>query len=162
MSDTPKTGGCLCGAIRYQLNAEPMIVHACHCTQCQRRTGSPYGVNAWIEESEFELLQGEPECCEIDGVDGGNPTEDWHCAKCKSRIWTVYTSSPPGSRFVAAGTLDDPDAVSPDVHIFTDSKRPWVEIPDDVPSFSGFYNFKTTWSDASRARLRVLIEAANS
>ncbi|MEM7432066.1 MAG: GFA family protein [Pseudomonadota bacterium] len=159
MSNTPYAGGCLCGAIRYQLTAEPMIVHACHCQRCQKRTGSPYAVNAWIEEHHVEVTQGQPRCATVPGFEGGAPNEYWHCTECTATVWTVYTSSPKGSRFIPAGTLDDPAAVSPDVHIFTDSKRPWVAIPDDLPSFSGFYRFKEVWPDASRARLRTLIEA---
>ena len=161
MSKSNLTGGCLCGAVRYELTAEPMIVHACHCQRCQKRTGAPYAVNVWIEESCVNVTQGDLACATVEGFEGGPPNEFWYCPKCTATIWTVYTASPKGSRFVPAGTLDDPAAVSPDVHIFTDSKRPWVPIPEDLPSFSGFYPFKEVWSDASRARLRALIEAGS-
>jgi len=139
-----------------------MIVHACHCTRCQQRTGSPLAVNLWIERNRVKLLDGEP-VKQGESVDEtGNTSSSWGCAKCGTCVWTVYHAAVPGAVFLRAGLLDDPSAFSPDVHIFTRSKHPWVRIPDDVPSFETYYDFKTVWSDASKQRFRALKESSDA
>ena len=160
LNDTSYEGGCSCGQVRYRLDAEPMIVHACHCRDCQRRTGAPLAVNAWIEEAHFELLSGSLDVRTGPGGDSGKPADTASCTACGTAIWTWFHASPPGSRFVRCGTLNEPGRLPPDVHIYTASRQPWVGIPPDVPSFEGFYDLKTTWPSASRQRLRALIDAA--
>jgi hypothetical protein len=82
----------------------------------------------------------------------------WFCGECGTTLWSRYHVSPGNCRWVRAGTLDDPAAVNPDVHIWTQSKMPWTVLPDDVPSFERFYDLKETWSTDSLARLRANIE----
>lgn len=154
--DNTEQGGCLCGAVRFEVSGPPMIVHACHCTRCQKRTGSPLAVNLWIEESRVNLLAGEPtkqgECTD----ERGNRSATWGCPDCGYAVWTVYHTAPRGSLFVRAGSLDDPSAFMPDVHIFTRSKLPWISIPEDVPAFETYYDFKETWPLESQQRFRNL------
>ncbi len=153
-------GGCLCGSVRFQLLGAPMIVHACHCTLCQRRTGSAFAVNLWIEADNIRLLHGDLEPRTAPGVRLDAPSESWFCPSCGTCLWSRFNASPADSRFVRAGTLDNPAAFAPDVHIFTSTKQPWVTIPDDVPAFEGSYDLKSTWSEPSRKRLRVLMSSS--
>jgi len=151
-SDSIQEGGCMCGAVRYEIHGEPMIVHACHCTNCQRRSGSAFGINLWIECDKVVLQSGELRQQETPGGESGKPYDSWSCSDCGTALWGYFHRSPQGSRFVCAGTLDDPSAFAPDVHIYTRSKQPWVTIPDGVPSFEAFYDLRETWSADSLRR----------
>jgi len=157
-SDSVQAGGCSCGAVRYEIRGKPMIVHACHCTDCQRRSGSAFAINLWIEQEKVVLQSGELLQREAPGGESGKPYDSWGCSDCGTALWGYFHKSPQGSRFVRAGTLDDPSAFAPDVHIFTRSKLPWVTIPDGVPSFEAFYDLRETWSADSLRRLGEMME----
>ena len=145
-------GGCSCGAIRYKLTATPLIVHACHCRDCQRLTGSAFVTNIWIETQSVESTGPEPKSFRLAGGSGQHH-DVFFCADCGTYLWSRYHGAPGDFRFVRAGTLDTPEAVRPDVHIFTRSKVPWLELPKDVPAFREFYKLSDVWSDESLARL---------
>lgn len=146
-------GGCTCGKVRYRLKAAPMIVHACHCADCRRLTGSAFGVNAWIEASAVELVSGDLSSFETEGG-GGKPHEVFSCDSCQGALWSKYHAAG-DCLFVRAGTLDEPDALTPDVHIFTRSKAPWVEPPEGIPAFEAFYDLKAVWPAESLSRLKA-------
>jgi hypothetical protein len=147
-------GGCSCGAIRYRLVSEPLFVHCCHCLNCQRQTGSAFAINALIETDRVELLAGSPE--EIEAPrDHGSPQVIYRCPECRVAVFSHYGW--PELRFVRAGTLDDPSLVSPDVHIFTRSKLPWVELPESVPAVEVYYDRNELWPAASLARLEAAL-----
>ncbi len=152
-SDSVEAGGCSCGSVRYEIHGEPMIVHACHCTNCQCRSGSAFAVSLWIERDSVVLQSGELIERPAPAGESGKSYDSWSCSDCGTAVWGYFHKSPPGSLFVRAGTLDDPSAFAPDVHIFTRSKQPWVTIPDDVPSFDAFYDLRETWSVDSLKRL---------
>ncbi len=152
-SDSIQAGGCSCGSVRYEIHGEPMIVHACHCTRCQRRSGSAFAINLWIEQDKVVLQSGELLQHQTPGGESRELHDSWSCSECGTTVWSYFHKSPQGSRFVRAGTLDDPSSFAPDVHIFTRSKQPWVTIPDDVPSFEAFYDLRETWSEDSLRRL---------
>jgi hypothetical protein len=145
-------GGCACGHVRYTLTASPLIVHACHCRDCQRLTGSAFVLNIWIEKRFVEVTAAAPESFRLSGGSGKHH-DVFFCARCGTYLWSGYHSAP-SSLFLLAGTLDDPAAVRPDVHIFTRSKLPWFELPDGVPAFRSFYEIEEVWSPESRERLR--------
>ena len=147
-------GGCTCGAVRYRLKARPMFVHCCHCTWCQRETGSAFAVNALIEASEVELLKGEPVSKTLPSLSGKGQTF-WRCAECGVNLWSNYAGAGPNIHFVRAGTLDDAAQTPPDIHIYTSSKQPWVSLPDGVPAVAEFYRFSDTWPSASLARFKA-------
>jgi hypothetical protein len=149
----PREGGCSCGAVRYRLASEPMFVHCCHCLSCQRQTGSAFVINMLIETRRLEVVAGEPHAVDVPRDDGSMQTV-WRCPTCQTALYSQYTS--PRVRFVRAGTLDDPSAVAPDVHIFTRSKVPWVRIPDSVPAVEVFYDMKEVWPKESLERLEAL------
>jgi len=152
-------GGCGCGEVRYRLGSEPLFTHCCHCLNCQRQTGSAFVVNVLIEADRVELLAGEPQPVDIPRG-GGKNQRIFRCPTCQVAVFSSYTSA--GIRFVRAGTLDDPSLVTPDVHIFTRSKLPWVALPDAVPAFSTYYDTKKLWPAASRERLEALTASRHS
>ena len=148
-------GGCSCGAVRYRLTSEPMFVHCCHCLDCQRQTGSAFVLNALIETSRVELLSGDPRAVRMP-TDSGLPHDIYRCPDCQIAVWSTYGGRT-YQRFVRVGTLDDPHALKPDVHIFTRSKVPWVKLPEDVPAFEVYYDAKTLWPAESLARRKALL-----
>jgi len=145
-------GGCSCGAVRYRLASAPLFVHCCHCLNCQKHTGSAFVINLLIEASRLELQGGAPEPVTMP-PNGGTPNRIFRCPKCRVAVWSVY--SKPGILFVRGGTLDDPAAAAPDVHIYTRSKLPWVTLPAEVPSFEAFYDPKALWPAASKERYKA-------
>jgi hypothetical protein len=146
-------GGCACGALRYTLSADPLIVHACHCRDCQRLTGSAFVTNIWIEKKFVELASGFPKSFTLT-AGSGKPHEVFFCETCGTYLWSKYHASPGNTLLVRVGTLDHPELVKPDVHIFTRSKLPWFDLPKDVPSFESFYRIQEVWSAESKERLR--------
>ena len=151
-------GGCSCGAVRYRLSSEPMFVHCCHCLNCQRQTGSAFVINLLIEAGRVEVAAGEPQAVDVPR-DDGSAQRIWRCPDCQVAVFSQYTR--PEVRFVRAGTLDDPSQVSPDVHIYTRSKLPWVELPASVPAFEVYYDTKALWPAASYQRLRAALAASS-
>jgi hypothetical protein len=145
-------GGCACGAVRYEFQGEPLIVHACHCRDCQRLTGSAFAVNAWIVRSDLSVLQGELAIAVLKGGSGKDHRVP-RCAQCGTQVWSEYAGAFPDTVFLRVGTLDEPGSLPPDVHIFTRSKQPWVVVPPDMPGFEGFYPFRAVWKPANLARV---------
>ena len=146
-------GGCFCKAFRYRLTSEPIFVHCCHCLNCQSQTGSAFVLNAIIETSHIEVLSGE---LVVSNVEPGSdrPHDIHRCPTCLVALWSDYGRRP-GVRFVRVGTLDDPRALSPDVHIYTRSKQLWIGLPGDVPAFEEFYPVKEVWPAESLERGRA-------
>jgi hypothetical protein len=145
-------GGCACRAIRYKLTASPLIVHACHCRDCQRLTGSAFVINIWIEKKFVESSAAVPKSFRLAGG-SGQPHDVFFCGTCGTYVWSRYHGAPGDALFVRAGTLDRPEAVSPDVHIFTRSKLPWLDLPESVPAFKSFYKIDKVWSIESKQRI---------
>ncbi|HEY2372707.1 MAG TPA: GFA family protein [Gaiellaceae bacterium] len=152
-------GGCACGSVRYRLTDEPLFVHCCHCLNCQRQTGSAFVINLLIETDRIELLAGEPHAVDVPRDDGSSQ-RIYRCADCQVAVFSEYGW--PELRFVRAGTLDEPSSVSPDVHIFTRSKVPWIDLPPDVPAVDIYYDRKELWPASSNARIEALIEQRNA
>jgi hypothetical protein len=146
-------GGCSCGEVRYRLLSEPLFVHCCHCLNCQRQTGSAFVVNLLIEAERVELLAGNPQPVDVPR-DDGSVQRVFRCPTCQIAVFSEYTR--PDVRFVRAGTLDEPRAVEPDVHIFTRSKVGWVALPRSTPSFEVYYDQQVLWPAESLERLAAL------
>jgi len=154
MPDTPE-GRCACGAVRYRLASSPMFAHCCHCRDCQRQTGSAFVLNALIEADQVTLSSGEVDAVAVP-TDSGRPHKIYRCSVCKTAIWSVY-GGVDKLRSVRIGTLDDPAALTPDVHIYIRSKLPWVKLPEGVPAFEAYYDSKTVWPAASLERRRAIL-----
>jgi hypothetical protein len=133
------------------MTADPLIVHACHCRQCQRVTGSAFVMNALVEKEKVEVLSGETAHCLFPGTSH----TAYFCPHCATYVWSQYTGggwlSP--CWFVRVGALDEPDRCPPDVHIFTASKQPWVVLPEGAPAYEEFYSFDDVWPQASLERM---------
>jgi hypothetical protein len=139
--------------VRYRLTSEPLFVHCCHCRNCQRQTGSAFVINLLIEADRVEVT-GEPQGVRVPRDDGSEQTIH-RCPHCQVAVFSEYGR--PAVLFVRAGTLDDPDAVTPDVHIYTRSKVPWVVLPDGAPAFEEYYDTKALWPADSYARVRAAL-----
>ena len=151
-------GGCSCGAIRYKLTESPLIVHACHCRDCQRVTVSGFVINIWIEKDFVESSGATPKSVTLKGGTGRDH-DAFFCDKCGTYVWSRYHVAPGDALFVRAGTLDNPDAVTPDVHIFTRSKLGWLRLPEGALAFETAYSIEKVWPEESKARLRRQIAA---
>ncbi|MCB2066643.1 MAG: GFA family protein [Erythrobacter sp.] len=157
MSKRVREGGCGCGATRYRVSGEPMMVHNCHCRLCQQQTGSTSVVNAFFEGDRVDLLCGEITEHEVKGG-SGNSHVICRCGQCGTALWSWYARLGRLSYGLRAGTLDDPDSVTPDVVIFTESKMPWVALPEGVPYFAQYYDFREVLPADNLARLMALVE----
>lgn len=152
----PIEGGCDCGSVRYRMEAEPIFVHCCHCRWCQRETGASFALNAMIESDRVTNLGVEPELVDTPS-ESGLGQRIARCPQCRVAVWSHYSGAGPITKLVRVGTLDNPDLIPPDVHIFIGSKQPWVVIPEGVPAFEQYYDRKQLWPEASLARLQMLI-----
>lgn len=153
-------GGCACGAVRYALTAPPLIVHACHCLDCQRITGGAFVINVWIESRFVEGDRSKLKSYTVK-AGSGKKHEVFFCPTCGTYLWSRYGIVPTDCLFVRAGTLDSPSAVKPDVHIFTRSKVPWLALPDDVLKFEAAYQLAKVWPAEKLARLNRNAPAPN-
>jgi hypothetical protein len=148
-------GGCTCGAVRYRMTTRPLFVHCCHCRWCQRETGASFALNAMIEADRVVVLQGE-----VDVVDtpsnSGKGQKIARCPACRIALWSNYAGAGDALRFVRVGTLDEPDRLPPDIHIFTASKQAWVVLPPGTPAVSEYYKSADYWPKESLERRRVL------
>lgn len=136
---TELAGHCACGEVRYRLKGEPFAVHCCHCRDCQRETGSAFVINALIEAGMVEVLQGEPATVDTPSA-SGRGQKIIRCPSCHVALWSHYGGMGEKACFVRVGTLEDPDVHPPQVHVFTRSKQPWVELTGGAPVFEVFYS----------------------
>ncbi len=148
-------GGCACGAVRYRLESAPMYVHCCHCTSCQTETGTAFALNLLIEADRVTLISGAPKCVMIPS-ESGKGQKVWRCPACDVAVWSNYGGAGDKIRFVRGGTLDDPKAVTPDIHIYTRSKLPWVRLPEEARAVEAYYSSAEIWPEESLARRKAL------
>ena len=128
-----RQGGCQCGALRYEISGEPVALVACHCKDCQRQSGSAFGMSLIVKREHFRWLGGEPRTFVTKG-DSGARKDCLFCGECGSRIYNA-TAKLPDTLNVKPGTLDDTSWLSPVMHVWTASKQPWTPIPDGVRCF---------------------------
>ena len=154
-------GGCACGHVRYSVHADPLIVHCCHCRWCQRQTGTSFALNALYEAGRVDLDQGDVEEVETPSPSGKGQVIA-RCPKCRVAVWSNYHMGglKERVRFMRVGTLDDPDRLPPDVHIYTSTKQPWVVIPPGDYAVEEFYDVGKTYSHDSLKRREALARAA--
>jgi hypothetical protein len=148
-------GGCTCRAVRYRVLSAPLIVHCCHCRWWQRETGSAFVLNYLIEAERMQSLQGTPDLIDTPS-NSGKGQKIARCPVCRVALFSTYAGAGEKLRFVRVGTLDEPDRFPPDIHIYTESRQPWVVLPAGVPAVPQYYNSKQVWSAASLARRRVI------
>jgi hypothetical protein len=130
----PITGGCLCGQVRYSVDAEPVFQVACHCTNCQRQSGSAFSINVGVRKSALAIT----------GVlktyvghgDSGRPVQWLFCPDCGSLMLTEIELDP-GLAILKGGTFDDRSIVRPQRHIYCASRQDWFTLPERVPAHDG-------------------------
>lgn len=149
-------GGCTCGKVRYELTSAPLFVNCCHCRWCQRESGASFALNAMIEADRVELLQGTPEIVNTPSNSGAGQKFS-RCPHCRIALWSNYAGAGDAVRFVRVGTLDQPDRLPPDIHIFTSSKQPWIVLPEGTPAVPEYYDRNIHWPEQSLARRKVLL-----
>ena len=152
----PLEGGCDCRGIRYRMQTAPLFVHCCHCRWCQRESGASFALNAMIETDRLTVLAGAPEMVDTPSASGKGQLIA-RCPRCRIALWSHYAGAGRLAAFVRVGTLDDPDALRPDVHIFASSKQPWVLLPPGTPAFPEYYDRKQLWPADSLARREALL-----
>ncbi len=127
MSFTKLTGGCLCGAVRFQVTGEPMAVSHCHCKDCRRAAGAPFITWMTLKSGDFAYTAGAPKEYESSsGVRRG------FCGSCGTTL-AYRGATHPEEIDISAAALDDPEAVTPDDHLWIGSKLSWIELADGLP-----------------------------
>jgi hypothetical protein len=138
------------------MTSAPLFVHCCHCRWCQRETGSAFVLNAMIEANRVVLLSGTPDVVNTPS-NSGKGQKISRCPTCRIAVWSNYAGAGEAIRFVRVGTLDNPDRLPPDIHIFTSSKQPWVVLPEGTPALPEFYDRQKYWPPESLARRQALL-----
>src|SRR6185369_452190 len=142
--DATFDGQCTCGAVRYRMTSAPLFVNCCHCRWCQRETGSAFVINAMIEADRVVLLAGTPMVVDTPS-NSGEGQKISRCPACHVALWSNYAGAGDAVRFVRVGTLAEPDRLPPDIHIFTQSKQPWVVLPPGTPAVPEYYDRTQHW-----------------
>ena len=151
-----REGGCACGEVRYRVTGDPIMVHNCHCCQCQQQTGSTSVVNAFWESDRVEILGGVLEECALPGG-SGKPQVILRCSDCGIVVLSHYGGLGELMSSIRVGTLDDPSSVTPDVVIFTSEAMPWVALPQGIPHFAHYYDFREVLPQDRQDRLMALV-----
>jgi hypothetical protein len=141
--------------VRYRLTATPLIVHCCHCRWCQRESGAAFALNALIETDRVQLLNGQVELVATPSA-SGKGQRIARCPLCRVALWSHYFGFADRVSFVRVGTLDEPDRFPPDVHIYAESRQPWMVLPSGARVFSQYYDSREVWSAASLERREAL------
>lgn len=157
-TDAFLTGHCTCNDVQYKLTSAPLFVHCCHCTWCQRETGTAFALNALIESDRLVVTRGAPELVPTPSA-SGRGQKITRCPRCHIALWSNYPGSGDAIRFVRVGTLDEPYRLRPDVHIYTSTKQPWFVLPEGVPAFPEYYERERLWPAESLARREAAIAA---
>ena len=142
-------GGCYCGAVRYVAEGEPMLKAQCHCRECQYITGGSPNMFVAMPPDGFKYTKGAPK--QFSRKDLEKPVTREFCAECGTH---VVTRPQRPLVVIKVGTLDNPAAVTPDVHIFTRSKLPWLKLPEGVRAFKSIYQIDKVWPEEKKDRLR--------
>ena len=154
-------GGCTCRSVRYRLVSRPMIVHCCHCRWCQRETGASFALNALIEADRVHVVQGEVDVIHTPSQ-SGKGQKIARCPTCRLAVWSNYAGSGDAVRFIRVGTLDEPDRLPPDIHIYTSTKQPWVVLPSATPAVAEYYKAADHWPKESLERRAALFAARST
>ncbi len=126
------TGGCLCGAVRYEIDGEPIFSGHCHCVDCQKVTGTGHISVVAVPSSALKVT-GETTSYAVT-ADSGQPYIRHFCPKCGSVVYGAPTSMP-GVNTVPAGTLDDTTLFVPQMVVYTKSRPAWDKIDSGLPEF---------------------------
>ena len=130
MSSQRLTGACQCGAIRYSIDGEVYRLNVCHCRDCQRQSGSAFGMSLIIRPDAFRLGSGTLKEFQTT-ADSGRRKTCAFCPECGVRIYNATSAL----MAIKAGTLDDTSSLNPDAHYWTKRKQSWTPLPAEIPCF---------------------------
>ena len=133
-AQSPLTGGCQCGGVRYEITATPEALYVCHCRECRKQSASAFGMSLIVRRTGFRLLQGKVKTWSRP-TDSGRILDCKFCPDCGSRVWHE-TAGGSETMSVKGGTLDQPLDLNSAIHVWTSRKLPGVIIPDHAAKFS--------------------------
>ena len=133
---TPFSGGCACGAIRYESTAEPVMMLHCHCRDCQRASGGPFSSYVIVPTEAFKLLQGSPRFHASPSEMGGK-TRRGFCPDCGSPI-VVKPDAVPQFVAIRTASLNDPSWFNPQVDVWTSDAHSWDQMNPALPKFEKY------------------------
>lgn len=131
--ELPLQGGCQCGGIRYEIRTAPTAYYCCHCLDCQKQSGSAYGLSLIVEEDGFQITKGHTKFFTIT-TDKGNLKDCHFCPDCGVRMYH-QSRHRPARLSLKGGTLDDNKSLTPKGHIWVSSGHSWAYSPGDIPCF---------------------------
>lgn len=156
----PLQGGCACKAVRYQLEKPPLVIHACHCTSCQRETGGSFALNSMVDSETFKIISKVSPSSVPTPAASGQDQEFFRCPRCQVAVYSYYQGGGDLFTFIRSGTFDrasDPEVgLKPDVHIYTSTKQPWLQLEADVPQFEEYYQRTKVWSEPNLERFKEI------
>ena len=130
----PLSGGCNCGAVRYEITGAPLTLYTCHCTTCQTQTGSAFAMSLRVRPGDLRIIKGEPRSYSL-VADSGRAKALVFCPDCGTRLWHEPRDGADIS--IKPGTLDDTSWLRPVGHLWTRSKQPWVQIEPGLLEYEG-------------------------
>ena len=132
----PFTGGCVCGAVRYEVSAAPLMMFKCHCRDCQHVTGGGFVPGMLVPATAFRLTKGEVKYHFTPSMAGGKHKRGF-CAECGSPVVTQFDAAPERIGIHAA-SLDDPSWFRPALDVWTSDAQPWDYMNPDLPGFERY------------------------
>ncbi|MCJ8191883.1 GFA family protein [Sphingomicrobium aestuariivivum] len=151
-TEAKRRGRCACGKVEVEVTGAPIITHACHCSYCQRESGSAFGLNCLYEAGRVAITG--PVETVVTGSESGKDQWILRCKHCHVAVSGHYHHTREKIHFVRAGVLGD-RTVRPDCHIHASAKMDWVGLDPDIPAFEGFYDARTFWTDEQMARWKA-------
>ncbi len=151
----PLTGKCMCAAVSYTLRGEPLFAHNCHCSDCQRSTGSAFAHLVVVDRQELEV-SGETRSTHLPTPSGAG-CDAYFCPSCATVLWCNYRVIHDDVVALRGGSLDDPNAAPPRAHIFARSKQEWLDLSEDLPTYDEFYDLPSMWPAEAFARFKEIM-----
>lgn len=161
MSEDIRPGGCACGSLRYEAQGDPIFTNHCYCRLCQRQTGSVGVINAFYESDRVTVTQGTLTEHTFKGGSGGDHVI-CRCADCGTAVFSFYPRVGRHGTGIRVGSFDNPDAFTPTAVVFTESKMPWVAMPEGIPAFEQYYVPNELFAPDKRERMQALVAKKNA
>ena len=157
----PLFGRCACNTVQYQIDRPPMFIQACHCTCCQRETGSAFVINAIIESSNVHVTSSTQPVDVKTPCASGDSQRIQRCPICCVALWSYYPQAGPVLAILRIATLDKVKdskfALKPAAHIFTSTRQPWLDLGREIPQFEELYDRRVVWPESSRQRFEKVM-----
>src|SRR5690242_801093 len=155
------TGGCHCAAVRFRILTAPLFCYACHCNDCQKDSGSAFSLHATIEAFNIKVISDLKPSLVILTPNPSRVQEiSRHavCPRCGTILWGNDGQWGYAVSSVRIGTLDFPEIMEPDIHMFVGNKLAWIQLPKDARTSRKGFDYKTAWPKSSLKRLEVCLE----